>query len=116
MNLYVGNLPWSATEAELESHFTQAGAVKAVRIMTEGRSGRSKGFGFVEMGAVAEAEAAITALNETDLDGRQITVAEARERQRNGNHQRRSRSAGSGRGQSTIADTRRPRYFETSGR
>ena len=49
MNFYVGNLPWSATEEELEAHFAQCGPVKAVRIITEGRSGRSKGFGFVEM-------------------------------------------------------------------
>ena len=49
MNLYVGNLPWSISEEELESHFAQHGSVKAVRIITEGHSGRSKGFGFVEM-------------------------------------------------------------------
>ena len=49
MNLYVGNLPWSISEEELESHFAQHGGVKAVRIITEGHSGRSKGFGFVEM-------------------------------------------------------------------
>ena len=52
--------------------------------MTDKFTGQSRGFGFVEMGSVAEAEAAITALNETDLDGRQITVAEASERQRGG--------------------------------
>ena len=49
MNLYVGNIPWSTSEEELESHFAQYGNVNAVRIITEGHSGRSKGFGFVEM-------------------------------------------------------------------
>ena len=49
MNIYVGNIPWSTSEEELETHFAQFGNVNAVRIITEGHSGRSKGFGFVEM-------------------------------------------------------------------
>ncbi|MEK9903071.1 MAG: RNA-binding protein, partial [Gammaproteobacteria bacterium] len=49
MNIYVGNIPWSTSEEELEAHFAQYGNVNAVRIITEGHSGRSKGFGFVEM-------------------------------------------------------------------
>ena len=72
MNLYVGNLPWSATEEEFESHFSQAGAVKAVRIITEGRSGRSKGFGFVEMESADAGQAAIDTLNGKDFNGRDL--------------------------------------------
>ena len=81
MNLYVGNLPWQATEEELEAHFAQAGPVKAVRIITEGGSGRSKGFGFVEMGDRAAGEAAISSLDGTDFDGRSIKVNEAKPRE-----------------------------------
>ena len=80
MNLYVGNLPWSATEEELESHFSQAGAVKAVRIITEGRSGRSKGFGFVEMESSDGGQAAIDTLNGKDFSGRELRVDKATER------------------------------------
>ena len=80
MNLYVGNLPWSATEEELESHFSQAGAVKAVRIITEGRSGRSKGFGFVEMESADAGQAAIYTLNGKDFNGRELRVDKATER------------------------------------
>jgi RNA recognition motif-containing protein len=80
MNLYVGNLPWSATEEELESHFSQAGAVKAVRIITEGRSGRSKGFGFVEMESADAGQAAIDTLNGKDFNGRELRVDKATER------------------------------------
>jgi len=80
MNLYVGNLPWSATEEELESHFSQAGAVKAVRIITEGRSGRSKGFGFVEMESADAGQTAIDTLNGKDFNGRELRVDKATER------------------------------------
>ena len=80
MNLYVGNLPWSATEEELESHFSQAGPVKAVRIITEGRSGRSKGFGFVEMESSDGGQAAIDTLNGKDFSGRELRVDKATER------------------------------------
>ena len=69
MNLYVGNLPWSCTEEELEAHFSQAGPVKAVRIITEGRSGRSKGFGFVEMESSDGGQSAIDTLNGKDFGG-----------------------------------------------
>ena len=80
MNLYVGNLPWSATEEELEAHFAQAGPVKAVRIITEGRSGRSKGFGFVEMESSDAGQAAIDTLNGKDFSGRELRVDKATER------------------------------------
>ena len=80
MNLYVGNLPWSCTEEELEAHFSQAGPVKAVRIITEGRSGRSKGFGFVEMESSDGGQTAIDTLNGKDFGGRELRVDTATER------------------------------------
>ena len=80
MNLYVGNLPWSATEEELKAHFEEAGPVKAVRIITEGRSGRSKGFGFVEMESDESGQTAIDSLNGKDFGGRELRVDKASER------------------------------------
>jgi|TARA_B110000014_G_C20036609_1_gene538557 RNA recognition motif-containing protein len=80
MNLYVGNLPWSSTEEELENHFSQHGTVNAVRIITEGRSGRSKGFGFVEMETSEAGNAAIEALDGKDYQGRDLKVNEAKPR------------------------------------
>jgi RNA recognition motif-containing protein len=76
--LYVGNLPYSATEERLQQHFAQHGSVVSTRIITDKFSGRSKGFGFVEMGSDAEAQKATTALNGTDFEGRNIVVSEAR--------------------------------------
>ena len=80
MNLYVGNLPWSATEEELKTHFEEAGPVKAVRIITEGGSGRSKGFGFVEMESEEGGQTAIDSLNGKDFGGRELRVDKATER------------------------------------
>jgi RNA recognition motif-containing protein len=80
MNLYVGNLPWSISEEELESHFAQHGSVKAVRIITEGDSGRSKGFGFVEMDSSEAGQAAIDNLDGKDYAGRDLKVNEAKPR------------------------------------
>ena len=76
--LYVGNLPYSATEERLQQHFAQYGSVLSARIITDKVTGRSKGFGFVEMGSDAEAQKATTALNGTDFEGRNIVVSEAR--------------------------------------
>ena len=80
MNLYVGNLPWSITEEELKNHFAQAGPVKAIRIITEGRSGRSKGFGFVEMESAEGGQAAIDSFNGKEFGGRELRVDKATER------------------------------------
>ena len=74
MNLYVGNLPWSASEEELEAYFAEHGEVVDVRIITEGRSGRSKGFGFVEMASDEAGKAAIEALNGKEFGGRELRV------------------------------------------
>ena len=76
--LFVGNLPWSATNDDLQQAFSQHGAVSSASILTDKMTGRSRGFGFVEMENDAEAEAAIAALNGTDMGGRKIIVNEAR--------------------------------------
>lgn len=76
--LYVGNLPFSTTDESLREHFTQAGNVESAKIITDRMSGRSKGFGFVEMSSDAEASEAVNRLNGSDFGGRPLTVAEAR--------------------------------------
>lgn len=76
--LYVGNLPYNVTEERLEQHFAQHGSVISSRIITDKFSGRSKGFGFVEMSSAQEAEKAIASLNGADFEGRNIVVSEAR--------------------------------------
>ena len=78
MNIYVGNISYSTNETMLEQAFSAYGTVDSARIITDRDSGRSKGFGFVEMADQSEAQAAIEALNGTDIDGRSITVNEAR--------------------------------------
>ena len=81
MNIYVGNLSYDTTEQDLETAFTPFGQVDTARLINDRDSGRSKGFGFVEMPNNAEAEAAIQALNGKDLQGRTVTVNEARPRE-----------------------------------
>lgn len=76
--LYVGGLSYDTTEEGLKEAFSQAGKVESAVIITDKMSGRSKGFGFVEMSTEKEAEAAIEMLNGKDLDGRVIRVDEAR--------------------------------------
>lgn len=76
--LYVGNLPFNLTDDELRDMFSEYGAVESATIIKDKFSGRSKGFGFVEMASDDEAQAAITALNGQDRNGRAIVVNEAR--------------------------------------
>jgi RNA recognition motif-containing protein len=76
--LYVGNLPYSATEQSLRDAFSASGTVDSVSLITDRDTGQSKGFGFVEMSSDAEAQAATQALNGSTLDGRQIKVNEAK--------------------------------------
>ena len=76
--IYVGGLPYSATESELSDLFAQHGTVESVNLITDRFTGQSRGFGFVEMATKEEAEAAINALNSTELGGRTLTVNEAR--------------------------------------
>jgi RNA recognition motif-containing protein len=72
--LYVGNLPYSVDDASLRHNFADFGSVASAKVMTDRDTGRSKGFGFVEMGSEAEAQAAINGLNGQSVDGRQIVV------------------------------------------
>ncbi|MBI2358405.1 MAG: RNA-binding protein [Deltaproteobacteria bacterium] len=76
--LYIGNISFSATEEKLKELFAQHGSVVSVRIITDKLTGRSRGFGFVEMGSGEEAERAAAALNGTDFAGRALVVSEAR--------------------------------------
>ena len=76
--LYVGNLPYSVRDEDLQQSFGQFGAVTSAKVMMERETGRSKGFGFVEMGNDAEAQAAIAGMNGQPLGGRSVVVNEAR--------------------------------------
>lgn len=82
--LYVGNLPYNTTEEDLKSTFSQAGAVESAAVITDKFSGRSKGFGFVEMATPEEAEKAIQMFNQSDMGGRKLTVSEARPKEDRG--------------------------------
>ena len=76
--LYVGNLPYQVRDSDLEQAFSQFGQVTSAKVMMERETGRSKGFGFVEMGSDAEAQAAISGMNGQPMGGRSIVVNEAR--------------------------------------
>ncbi|HJR75605.1 MAG TPA: RNA-binding protein [Nitrospiraceae bacterium] len=76
--LYVGGLPYSATESQLNDLFAQHGTVASARIITDKFTGQSRGFGFVEMSSQEEAQAAISAVNGTQMEGRTLTVNEAK--------------------------------------
>src|SRR3989344_8456148 len=76
--LYVGGLPYSTTDDELKEHFVQAGSVESATVIMDRMSGRSKGFGFVEMASDEEAQKAIEMFNGQDFGGRNLTVNEAR--------------------------------------
>jgi RNA recognition motif-containing protein len=82
MNIYVGNLSYGMTEDELREAFAAYGDVASVKILSDRETGRSRGFGFVEMPNQSEGEAAITQLNGKDLGGRALRVNEARPRER----------------------------------
>ncbi|NJN70727.1 MAG: RNA-binding protein [Nitrospira sp.] len=76
--LYVGGLPYSASESQLTSLFAEHGTVESARVIADKFTGQSRGFGFVEMSTDEEAKAAITALNGSQMDGRSLTVNEAK--------------------------------------
>jgi len=88
--LYVGNLAYTTTEDELREKFSQFGEVESVNVIMDRDTGRSKGFGFVEMGSEDAAQAAIEAMNGTEIDGRTIKVSESKPQER--------RPGGGGRG------------------
>lgn len=92
MNIYVGNLAYSVTEDQLRSAFSEFGSVDSVNVITDKFTGQSKGFGFVEMSDNSEADAAMKALNDTALGGRNMKVNQAKPREA-----RPPRSGGGGR-------------------
>ena len=79
--LFVGSLAWATNDDSLGAHFASAGTVASAKVVTDRESGRSRGFGFVEFENDAEADAAVEKLNNSELDGRTITVNEARPRE-----------------------------------
>jgi cold-inducible RNA-binding protein len=97
VNIYVSNLAYTTTEDDLSHLFEAYGTVASVRIITERDTGRSRGFGFVEMPDAAEAQATIAGLNGTSFEERTLTVNEAREREERGGPRR-------------PRDERRPRW------
>ncbi len=116
-NLYVGNLPHSATEAELRTVFEPHGAIDKISIVTDRETGRARGFAFVEMTNDGEAEKAIAALNGTSLGGRALTINEAKpktDRPRGGGDKRFGGGGGGGRGrddyQGHARQPREPRW------
>ena len=87
--LFVGSLPWAINDEGLKQAFTAYGKVVSATVVMDRRSGRSKGFGFVEMSNETEANAAMSGLNNTEVDGRAMSVSVAREKQpRNDNRSR----------------------------
>ena len=84
MRLYVGNLSYNVTNQSLETLFAEFGRVQSAQVVMDRDTGRSKGFGFVEMSDNGQAQAAIAALNEKEVEGRALTVNEARPREERG--------------------------------
>lgn len=80
MNMYVSNLSFQTADDDLRKLFEQFGAVPSAKVITDRETGRSRGFGFVEMGADEEANSAMKALNNKDIDGRAMSVTVAREK------------------------------------
>ena len=84
MKLYVGNLSYETTERDLQELFQEFGTVESATVISDRDTGRSQGFGFVEMSSKSEGTAAIKSLNDTEVDGRSLTVNEARPRENRG--------------------------------
>ena len=89
MNIYVGNISYTMTEEDLRQFFSEYGTVTNANIITDRNTGRSKGFGFVEMENQGEAEKAIEALNGNEINGRSVTVNQARPREERPRQQKR---------------------------
>lgn len=98
MKLYVGNLSFSTTEDDLQQLFSQVGSVESASMVTDRDTGRSRGFAFVEMASKSEGEAAIAKFNGSELDGRSLTVNEAKPRENRGGGFGGGRNSGGGRG------------------
>ena len=97
MNIYVGNISYDTSESDLQTAFGGYGAVTSVRVATDRDTGRARGFAFVEMANQAEAQAAITALNGTQMQGRALVVNEAKPREDRGPSRGRDNYAAGGR-------------------
>jgi RNA recognition motif-containing protein len=95
MNIFAGNLSYSTTDDSLRAAFEAYGEVSSARVISDRESGRSRGFGFIEMPDAAEGQAAIQALDGQDLDGRAVKVNEARPKEEGGRGGRDSRGGGS---------------------
>jgi RNA recognition motif-containing protein len=108
MNIFVGSLPFRLEETELKDLFEEYGEVSSAKIITDKLSGRSKGFGFVEMPNDEEAQQAIDGLNGTDLMGRNIVVNKSEERKDRG--ERRGGGFGGGKGRGGYQDGNRRSY------
>ncbi len=107
--LYVGGLPYSATEGELTDLFSAHGTVQSAKVISDKNTGQSKGFGFVEMSSGEEAQAAIAALNSTEFGGRTLLVNEAKPQEpRTGGGG--GRGGGFGGGGGGFGDKRRSRF------
>lgn len=106
--LYVGNLAYGVTDGTLEQMFAAHGSVQSAQVIMDRDTGRSKGFGFVEMGSDQEAQEAINALNGQPMDGRSLTVNEAKPRENRGGGGRGGYGGGGGRG--GYGGGRRNRY------
>lgn len=98
MNIYVGNLSWSMTDEDLNSLFSPYGEVTSAKILREKNTGRSKGFGFVEMADDEAAKTAIASLNESDVQGRKIIVNESQPREEGSGGYKKSGGGGYGGG------------------
>lgn len=96
--LYVGNLSYNMTDSDLQTLFEQHGSVQSAQVIMDRDTGRSKGFGFVEMDNANEAQAAIDALNNQEINGRALTVNEARPREERGGGGQRNSGGNRGRG------------------
>jgi len=94
--LYVGGLPYSISDTQLEELFAAHGTVESARVITDRMTGRSRGFGFVEMSSQSEAETAVNELNGSELEGRTLTVNEARPKEDRGGGGRPSGGGGGG--------------------
>ena len=106
MKLYVGNFSFGTTEDDLQRLFSQVGSVESIAMVTDRDTGRSRGFAFVEMSSQSEGEAAIAKFNGSELDGRSLTVSEARPRETSGGGfgggQNGGRGSGFGRGRGSA--------------
>ncbi|RPJ59598.1 MAG: RNA-binding protein [Acidobacteria bacterium] len=108
MKLFVGNLSFQTTSSQLEDLFSQAGTVQSATLITDRETGRSRGFGFVEMATREEGEQAIRQFNGMEVDGRNLTVNEARPREEGGGGGRGARGGGGGGRNDSRGGGRRP--------